>query len=50
MTTYQLFQLERYGNVLPEIEEDVFEDIEEDLRLAEFIETMNELQRMEDEN
>lgn len=48
MNYYQLFQLERYGNILPETEPD--DNYEEDLRLAEFMETMAELQRMEDEN
>lgn len=50
LTYYQQFQLRTYGNILPEKENEDFEDGEEDLRLAEFMETMNELQRMEDEN
>lgn len=48
LTYYEQFQLRTYGNILPTIEPD--ESYEEDLRLAEFMETMAELQRIEDEN
>lgn len=48
MTYYELWQKEKYGNILPTVEPD--ESYEEDLRLAEFMETMAELQLREDEN
>lgn len=50
MTYYQIWQKEKFGDILPDTENEDIENDIENLRLAEFIETMNELQRLEDEN
>ena len=54
MTAYELFQLEKYGNILPDTahtpEEELFESwCEEMTRLAEWIEQQNELSELKAE-
>ena len=53
MTAYELFQLEKYGNILPDTahtpEDQLAENgIEELTRLAEWIEKQNELSELKD--
>ena len=54
MDAYQVFQLERYGNILPDTanipDDELAENgIEELTRLAEWIEQQNELSELKDQ-